>query len=204
LAKIEGQPPVIESRAQSRCRGGCANRLFLRAVERPRQTSPLQLLGSLLVLFSTCGNLPDLRIQNTCLFCYVFHNPRQACLDNSKPLGLSVLEVLNVFFRELRVRATDAVIQIRQCFWTYQCKCWKRLVDKVANHDLTNRIAVFLLEAAYPLETVSIFLMIKENSDAGIRGNLVEFVLFEPSKVAARLAQIGKRGKAVLNVPLHE
>ena len=154
LAKIEGQTPVIDSRDQCRCRGGCANRLFLRAVERPRQTSPLQILGSPLVLFSICPNLPDLRIQNTCLFCYVFHNPRQACLDNSKPLGLSVLEVL----------------------------------DKVANHDLTNRIAVFLLEAAYPLETVSIFLMIKENSDAGIRGNFVHRVLLETSKVPACLS----------------
>ena len=65
---------------------------------------------------------------------------------------------------------------------------WKRLVDKVANHDLTNRIAVFLLEATYPLETVSIFLLIKENSDAGIRGNFVERVLLEASKVPAGLS----------------
>ena len=99
-----------------------------------------------------------------------------------------MLEVLNILLRDLRVSTTDAVLQIRHCFRTYQRKYWKRLVDKVANHDLTNRIAVFLLEAAYPLETVSIFLMIKENSDAGIRGNFVQRVLLEASKVPACLS----------------
>ena len=36
----------------------------------PRQTLPLQLMRSLLVFFSIWVNLPNLRIQKTCLICY--------------------------------------------------------------------------------------------------------------------------------------
>ena len=70
-------------------------------------------------------------------------------------------------------------------FWTDQCKDGKWLVDKVANHDLSNGKPVFLLKAAYPLKAVAIFFVIKENSDASVRRDFVQRILFETSKIPA-------------------
>ena len=78
------------------------------------------------------------------------------------------------------------------------------MIEKIAKHDLSHRKAIFLLELAQALEAIAVFLVVKKNSDPGVRRKLVESVLFEASKVAARLPQIGKRGKAMLNVPLHK
>ena len=91
----------------------------------------------------------------------------------SKLLSVSVFEIVDILSGELFPHKQCCHSDPSMFLDRLSANTGERLVDKVANHDLTNRIAVFLLEAAsISLKTVSIFFMIKENSDAGIRGKL--------------------------------
>ena len=75
--------------------------------------------------------------------------------------------------------------------WTDERHDGKRLVDQVADDNLSNGKAIFLLEVAQTLEAIAVFLVIEKNSDPSVRRKFVERVLFEAAKVAARLPQVG-------------
>ncbi len=81
-------------------RGPCANRLSpkgpwhkgLYNCRTSRQAYPLQLLRSLLFLFSVCVNLPHLRIQNLASFCHTRRRHRRCqkpCFLLYPPLNIA-------------------------------------------------------------------------------------------------------------------
>ncbi len=75
------------------------------------------------------------------------------------------------------------------------------MADQIADHYLSYGGPVFLLEAAYSLEAVAIFLVIKKNSNASVGRDFVQRILLEASKVSVRLSQVGECRETMADVP---
>jgi hypothetical protein len=98
-----------------------------------------------------------------------------------------MFEVEKVVLRKLGFRAAYAVLQVGQRFGPCERKHWKWLAGEVPKDNLTHRKAMFLLEAAEPLKTVAVFLVIEQRPHASVCGDLVQRALLQAPKVAVGL-----------------